>query len=635
MSYLTEDDIDYLCDRSANNLNMVLYGMTSLMENTQDKLKLLETQTWFQRMANTITGKNKMAAEEISYNHEKINVYMSEAIAELYNRNCIDHNIVLGLGNRLNDIFASQIELKQMFSAFVEKLNKKIVSIDNFHMLVTEINQGVYSNSGNPVGTICKILSLLDERTIQDQRKLDILVRAMREAEIVTDSEITLSEIYSKLLYIQESDVGIIAMMFENAQGEFMAAIARDVLCRYYFLPERVRKMKKREAIVESVLVYNQVDPDCKISTLEFYESIVNEMVENCALRNNTAEDAYESLVDYLERSNQFIEYMCNINKTWSTADGEMIYEDTRKEYFAFINRVMDNLDPASSIGEEIEQNSINVGCFLEDILDMFPNIRVSKLTVGGEDVSIDDKGRVYLYESMNQEGRNVYKFYSFSEFVENRLVKAMLEQRDHFSSENLKCRGLGSYGPSLYHYDGIKSYRDYYKYVNSMLLRQIGGNHLDYRDVYSLVNRYPITFDTKKYEDTFTHTFELNRPYILLHYGGKHELGHMSIDNKKSIEIEVEAVGVEGEYSLSYKKKSDNGYVYFFPPDEASWSDFHEECGNFQVQWGDKVKENTWQLLIEMTVQPECVYYISLALEVFITQQPECRTEISVSYRH
>ncbi len=60
-----------------------------------------------------------MTVEDISRNHEKINVYMSEAISELYNRNCIDQRIILGLGNKLNELYASQIELKQMLGAFV------------------------------------------------------------------------------------------------------------------------------------------------------------------------------------------------------------------------------------------------------------------------------------------------------------------------------------------------------------------------------------------------------------------------------------------------------------------------------------------------------------------------------------
>ena len=119
MDVLITSDIEYLSTQSSDKLNLILTGMTSLMEDTQSKATLMENQPWYKRMANTITGKNKMTVEDISRNHEKINVYMSEAISELYNRNCIDQRIILGLGNKLNELYASQIELKQMLGAFV------------------------------------------------------------------------------------------------------------------------------------------------------------------------------------------------------------------------------------------------------------------------------------------------------------------------------------------------------------------------------------------------------------------------------------------------------------------------------------------------------------------------------------
>ena len=101
MDVLTTSDIEYLSTQSSDKLNLILTGMTSLMEDTQSKATLMENQPWYKRMANTIPGKNKMTVEDISRNHEKINVYMSEAISEIYNSNCIDQRIILGLGNNL------------------------------------------------------------------------------------------------------------------------------------------------------------------------------------------------------------------------------------------------------------------------------------------------------------------------------------------------------------------------------------------------------------------------------------------------------------------------------------------------------------------------------------------------------
>ena len=273
MQYLTNDDLNYLSAQNQDKINMVVYGMTALMDETNDRVQQLESQTWFQRMSNTLTGKNKMTVNEIANNRDKINVYLSEAISCLYDQNKINENMILGLGNRLNELYAQQIEIKQMMGAFVTKLNQKIISIDNFHMLTEEINQGVYS-SDMPIVSICLIASQLDGRTIHDSRKMGILLRAMEQNGILLDEEVLLSDFLQDLLRVSESDSGIVAMMFENAKEDYVTQLSLEVLCQYFFLPDKVRKMKNKKAVVESVLKSNEIDLGYTISPKEYFEDM-------------------------------------------------------------------------------------------------------------------------------------------------------------------------------------------------------------------------------------------------------------------------------------------------------------------------------------------------------------------------
>ena len=147
MENMIIEDVNYLCQQSSGRINIILSGMIALMNDTDGKVAMLESQKWFQRMVKTVTGKNKLTQDEIQKNHDKLNAYMSQAIAELYNRNCIDHQVMLSLGTQLNEIYIDHLQLKNMLGSFVSKLNEKIDSIDNFHMLITEIEQGVYSQT--------------------------------------------------------------------------------------------------------------------------------------------------------------------------------------------------------------------------------------------------------------------------------------------------------------------------------------------------------------------------------------------------------------------------------------------------------------------------------------------------------
>ena len=71
---VTREDLNYLAQQSTGNLNMILSGMTALLNDTDNKVAMLESQNWFQRMCRTISGKNKMTQQEIQRNHDKINL---------------------------------------------------------------------------------------------------------------------------------------------------------------------------------------------------------------------------------------------------------------------------------------------------------------------------------------------------------------------------------------------------------------------------------------------------------------------------------------------------------------------------------------------------------------------------------
>ncbi len=49
MDVLTTSDIEYLSTQSSDKLNLILTGMTSLMEDTQSKATLMENQPWYKK----------------------------------------------------------------------------------------------------------------------------------------------------------------------------------------------------------------------------------------------------------------------------------------------------------------------------------------------------------------------------------------------------------------------------------------------------------------------------------------------------------------------------------------------------------------------------------------------------------
>lgn len=279
MSIVATEDMNYLAQQTPGELNMILAGMTALMNDIENKASAMESQNWFQRMAKTITGKNKLTLAEIQQNYEKLNSYMSEAIAELYNRNCIDHKVMVSLGVQINELYADHIQLKQMLGAFVSKLNEKIDSVDNFHMLITEIDHGVYS-SADPIVAICKVMSQFDNRILEDDRKLDIISRSLHAQGILNGDQIRLTSYLANILDMSMDDMGQIHLELGTIRGNFLASVMLGVMENYYFLPDLDRKMKRKSSLIEEIIQTKELNDSISLSTDEIYKAFLDSKID-------------------------------------------------------------------------------------------------------------------------------------------------------------------------------------------------------------------------------------------------------------------------------------------------------------------------------------------------------------------
>ena len=275
---VSREDMGYLSQQSTGNLNIILASMTALMNDTDAKVAMIENQTWFQRMCQTVSGKNKMTQSEIQQNHDKINMYMSQAMKELFEQQCIDRQIIMSLGNQLNELYAEHLNLKKMLGAFVSKLNEKIESIDNFHMLNTEIEQGVYSIYA-PIVAVCKIISQLDKRCIQDYRKMSILLRSMDIKGILSDEQVSLVDYLIDIANIPTDDAGTIYIELGGLHGNFIARIIMSLIENYHFLPDMARKLKNKQSIINDLIASEHIDTNITISINEVYNDFINSKI--------------------------------------------------------------------------------------------------------------------------------------------------------------------------------------------------------------------------------------------------------------------------------------------------------------------------------------------------------------------
>ncbi len=273
------EDIQFFLQQSKGNMNMILSGMTAIMNDTDTKVSKMENQGWFKRMWKTVTGQNKATKELIKQNHDKLNAYMSQAIAELYNRNSIDEQVMISLGTQLNELYEEHLQLKQMLGAFVTKLNEKIDSVDNFHMLIEEINQGVFSQEKRIIG-ICKVMAQFDNRIMEEERKLNIIKTGLKNKNIITDEEFLLTDYLKDILELPLEEAGRIYLELGTIRNDFFANLILEIIEDYYFLPDMRRKFMKKDVLINNLIEREGIDNTITLTLNEVYDNFINSKIE-------------------------------------------------------------------------------------------------------------------------------------------------------------------------------------------------------------------------------------------------------------------------------------------------------------------------------------------------------------------
>lgn len=597
---IPNNDLQLLASESDHNLNMILAEMTTLMESNNAKVQQLENQNWFQRMSMTISGKNKMTQAEIQQNHDAIDLYVSQAMGELFNRNCIDHELILGLGNKINALYESQIEIKQIIGAFAQKLNQKIESIDNFHMLIEEINQGFYNNK-NPFLSISQILSQLDLRTVQDKRKMDILTRSLEEQNILNHQEIPFCEMLENLLFLDENKAGTLALFFGNIRDEYVAKIAEDTIFAYYTLPEKTRKMKSRRSIVETILRSEDVDLTYSVSSYEMCQTLIeasSNYIVACAIeaQHNEEVEKRESIEKYVDESTKLLQLLSDMAKSWDAENGELNTRQSRKEYSDFMQNVIGQLDFDSYIGSSIANSLNNLTFFAQNLFAKY--IDPEDCIEGLDDRHPNKTAALPIPLDIDKEEfQTVSQHYKrFINTVFHNEETGHTRQLFAFDSIEEACSDFPDTTQYtlfqllfLSHDLFIKLYRNIFKRLTSIL-----ENSQALDSIYNLCQRFPVTYDNS-FEKELVHKFDLTKPYIEIEY---------PVGKTKETGINYACVPFLEDYGttvlrLKFKNIPFDSFSVNRKIIENEYFDFetYESHQYVDVEWGEWVDHNVLEL--------------------------------------
>ena len=72
------------------------------------------------------------------------------------------------------------------------------------------------------------------------------------------------------MIYIESSSI----------RGNFMANIILRMIENYHFLPDMAQKLKNKQALVESVIANEQLEPSITLPTKDVYDDLVNSKLD-------------------------------------------------------------------------------------------------------------------------------------------------------------------------------------------------------------------------------------------------------------------------------------------------------------------------------------------------------------------
>lgn len=275
MNEITSFDQNYINQINEDgNAYFIIAQMTSLLNDTDNKVKEMEGQKWYQKMVKTVFGKNKATVKEIKENKEKLTSYMAKVIEELFKRQMIDEQAILILGNQINGV----VEDSNLLKRKIIELAKKVKTIENSDLISRNICNDSFKTDSKLL-SICAVLSQFNVELFEKQDHLDSIRKDLIKNEYLSTEQNSFKAMLSD--FVKEgSDYKnidrIYFMMTNIAENNIVGATICYVIENYMILSSIDRRGKNSGKIIERAFETFEIEQDVVYSTEELYDYLLD-----------------------------------------------------------------------------------------------------------------------------------------------------------------------------------------------------------------------------------------------------------------------------------------------------------------------------------------------------------------------
>lgn len=264
------------------SLQAAMSDLAEAMQTSSDSQKC--TLEYLQQMSNIIRYLFQLGLTDIAMNRSVI--HQLEEMMTGASQQKIDDTVQREINSVLIQLKARQDMMQKQsdLNVKMKKLNiarknleASINSVDNFNMLITEIDQGVYT-AGNALLSICNVLSQLDRRILCDSRKLEIIRRSLEKQNILNDTKMLLREYLTDILCAPAEELGEI-LELGMIRNNCVADTTLTVVDTYFSMEIMEREAKSVPVWISDVIKEKGLSDTISFSTNEIYNDFISSKV--------------------------------------------------------------------------------------------------------------------------------------------------------------------------------------------------------------------------------------------------------------------------------------------------------------------------------------------------------------------
>lgn len=276
------DFINDYKNSSSAEISKIIAGMTSIIQENETAYEQMRKQKWFERIWYGITGKNKATVKEMQANRDLLTKYIVCILVKMQ-ETITEHNYCIqDLYYSISIVCNTLDNLSVTVDNLAHKLNEKITSVDNYNLLITQI-QNNEINSDTPLISLLDALSMLDYRIANDNIKMTSLKKTMEKEGFDFFKEIDILTYSNELFSLSDEKVGRISLFSQrHMENNRFLMYTNYLINEYCYLGETDKRIVRENGeAVNTALNNSRLNKNAVFVLNEVYNDLIKEIQED------------------------------------------------------------------------------------------------------------------------------------------------------------------------------------------------------------------------------------------------------------------------------------------------------------------------------------------------------------------